>query len=395
MTALFCNYCVTPPSSPISRVQPYEISLFPMATQTVNPPTVDGYRDSDDEFSSDDQEFHVDERSGRSWPTKILHNVIQPIKPKLVEIGKVSSADPTRCKPSRGARKRCDVQENKVENIWTYDMTPKSSDGEKRSYARRILYFAGGGWQAPPSGQHWTFCAEMINLLQDTRLTLVSYPLAPKDPVQDAFPAICKTYNVLLKESSDLGERVIVAGDSSGGNIALCLVTWTMRDQDVRVVRPPSAILAITATTDLRHNHPDIKEVDKVDPILSESSINETAGAWAPGHSDVSQQNGTNAETTDRNEKLDWSADDPRVSPIHADLGVCIRNNVKIHGITASHDVLGPEAVEFRERCRKEGVDGEWLSWGNQMHCFPLAYKYGLKESKEGLEWIIEVLKKC
>lgn len=153
MTALFCNYCVTPPSSPISRVQPYKVSLFPMATQTVNPSTVDGYRDSDDEFSSDDQEFHVDERSGRSWPTKILHNVIQPIKPKLVEIGKVSSADPTRCKPSRGARKRCDVQENKVENIWTYDMTPKSSDGEKRSYARRILYFAGGGWQAPPSGK--------------------------------------------------------------------------------------------------------------------------------------------------------------------------------------------------------------------------------------------------
>ncbi|RBQ98259.1 hypothetical protein FVER53590_10697 [Fusarium verticillioides] len=366
-----------------------------MATQTVNPPTVDGYRDSDDEFSSDDQEFHVDERSGRSWPTKILHNVIQPIKPKLVEIGKVSSADPTRCKPSRGARKRCNVRENKVEGIWTYDMTPKTSDGEKRSYARRILYFAGGGWQAPPSGQHWTFCGEMINRLQDTRLTLVSYPLAPKDPVQDAFPAICKTYNVLLKESSDLGERVIVAGDSSGGNIALCLVTWTMRHQDVQSVRPPSAILAITATTDLRHNHPDIKKVDKVDPILSESSINETAGAWAPGHSDVNQQNGTNTESTDRNEKLDWSADDPRVSPIHADLGVCIRNNVKIHGITASHDVLGPEAVEFRERCRTEGVDGEWLSWGDQMHCFPLAYKYGLKESKEGLEWIIDVLKKC
>ncbi len=64
-----------------------------MATQTVNPPAVDGYHDSEDDFSSDDQEFHVDERSGRSWPTKILHNVIQPIKPKLVDIGKVSSAD--------------------------------------------------------------------------------------------------------------------------------------------------------------------------------------------------------------------------------------------------------------------------------------------------------------
>jgi hypothetical protein len=113
-----------------------------------------GYHDHDSEFSSDDeQHFHVDERSGRSFPSRLLHSVIKPIKPKLVEFGQVSSADPTRCKPSRGARKRCDVEERKIEGVWTYDLTPTSPNGERRSYARRILYFAGGGWQAPPTGQ--------------------------------------------------------------------------------------------------------------------------------------------------------------------------------------------------------------------------------------------------
>ncbi|KAF4959275.1 hypothetical protein FSARC_10791 [Fusarium sarcochroum] len=347
--------------------------------------------------SDDEQDFHVDERSGQSFTTKVLQNVIKPIKPKLVDVGKVSSSDPTRCKPSRGARKRCDIEERQIEGVWTYELTPKStSDEPKKNYVRRIIYFAGGGWQAPPTGQHWTFCAEIIHRLQDTRLTIVSYPLAPKDPVQDSFPKICKAYNALLKDSSDLGESVVVAGDSSGGNIALSVVTWTLRDQDVQLIKPPSAILAITATTDLSHNHPDIPAVDKVDPILTEAAINDTASKWAPGDSNVDQQyNPQNpyAKSLNEHERLDWSVEDPRVSPIHADLQGCIRNKVKINGITASHDVLGPEAVEFRERCRKEGVSGDWLSWDTQMHCFPLAYKYGLKESKEGLDWIINVIK--
>ncbi|CAF3605726.1 unnamed protein product [Fusarium graminearum] len=368
------------------------------ATQTApdTPHYDSGYQDQDSDFSSDDgQEFHVDERTGRSWPTKVLHAMIKPIKPKLVETGQVSSDDPTRCKPSRGARRRCDVEERRVEGIWTYELTPKaSSDEPRKGYARRILYYAGGGWQAPPTGQHWTFCAEMVQRLQDTRLTIISYPLAPKHPVQDAFPAIVKTYNALLRESSELGERVIVAGDSSGGNIALCSVLWTMRDQDVQVVRPPQAILAINPTTDLSHKNADIKEVDKVDPILSEVAINDTAGKWAPGVSDSSETPDDSNYKGHPGERLDWSVDDPRVSPIHADLSMCVKHNVKIHGITASHDVLGPEAVVFREKCRNEGIDGEWLAWEQQMHCFPLAYKYGLKESKEGLEWIIDVLKR-
>ncbi|KAJ4256236.1 hypothetical protein NW762_009315 [Fusarium torreyae] len=366
----------------------------------VDLPTAPGHPDADAHAypsSDDDQDFHIDERSGQSFTNKVLQKVVKPIKPKLVDVGKVSSSDPTRCKPSRGARKRCDVEERQIEGVWTYDLTPKSTSDDPKKYVRRIIYFAGGGWQAPPTGQHWTFCAEIVHRLQDTRLTIVSYPLAPKDPVQDSFPKICQAYNTLLKESSELGETVVVAGDSSGGNIALCVVTWTLRSREAQVTKPPSAILAITATTDLSHNHPDISDVDKVDPILTEAAINDTASKWAPGDSNVDQRYNTQNPYTkplNEHERLDWSFEDPRVSPIHADLTGCIRNNVRINGITASHDVLGPEAVEFRERCRKEGVDGDWLSWDTQMHCFPLAYKYGLKESKDGLQWIIDIIKK-
>lgn len=162
MTPLLRNYYVTTPSRSDPRVQsikPYNHYYSRISHRTSlmaqDIPTADsGYQDHDSEFSSDDeQSFHVDERSGRSFPSRLLHSVIKPIKPKLVKVGQVSSADPTRCKPSRGARKRCDVEERKIEGVWTYDLTPTSPDGEKRSYARRIFYFAGGGWQAPPTGR--------------------------------------------------------------------------------------------------------------------------------------------------------------------------------------------------------------------------------------------------
>ncbi|RSM14843.1 hypothetical protein CEP52_001040 [Fusarium oligoseptatum] len=231
--------------------------------------------------------------------------------------------------------------------------------------------------------------------MPDTKITLVSSPLAPKDPVSVAFPQIEKAYKSLLKETAKAGEAVVVAGDSSGGNIALAVATWTLKTSREQDLAPPTAILAICPTTDLRHEHPDLKAVDKLDPVLTFSCINSTARTWCPEPSGLSQ-GGTDpsAAHNEKGLRLDWSFEDPRVSPIQADLTVLARNYVKVHGITASHDVLGPEAVAFRDKCNKEGIRGEWLAWDGQMHCFPLAFKYGLRESKEAMDFVVDVLQR-
>ncbi|KAL2673931.1 hypothetical protein Neosp_012376 [[Neocosmospora] mangrovei] len=341
----------------------------------------------------------VYERNERYLMTRVVQAVIKPFRPALVKAGKIATEDSTRINAPKAALKRCNVEERQIEGLWVYDLTAKPTGKDtgkaREGYRRRIIYFAGGGWQMPPSNQHWSFCAEMVSRMPDTKITLVSIPLAPKDPVSVAFPQIEKTYKVLLREAARAVEAVVVAGDSSGGNIALAVATWTLRTSQGQDLAPPTAILAICPTTDLRHEHPDIKTVDKVDPVLTFSCINSTARTWCPEPKGLSQAG--DDSRPDHNEKglrTDWSFEDPRVSPIQADLGVLARNYVKVHGITASRDVLGPEAVAFRDKCNKEGIRGEWLAWDGQMHCFPLAFKYGLKESKEAMDFVVDVLQR-
>ncbi|KAJ3540226.1 hypothetical protein NM208_g5154 [Fusarium decemcellulare] len=340
----------------------------------------------------------VHHRNERYFTTRVLQTILKPFKPALVKAGKLSSSDPTRLDAPKAARKRCDVAERKVAGLWVYDLVSKQpnqeADASKDQHGRRMIYFAGGGWQMPPSSQHWSLCAELVHRLPDLKVTIVSIPLAPKYPVSVAFPEIELAYCTMLRDSAQAGEPVIVAGDSSGGNIALCMALWTLKVQNERDVKPPAAILAISPSTDLRHEHPDIKPTDKLDPILTFSSIQSTAKAWCPCPAFETPENSEPEAKANVNlERLDWSFEDPRVSPIKADLSLLTRHQVKLHGVTGSYDVLGPEAVVFRDKCKEEGVEGEWLEWEGQMHCFPLAFRYGLRESKEAMDWIVDVLK--
>lgn len=54
---------------------------------------------------------------------------------------------------------------------------------------------------------------------------------------------------------------------------------------------------------------------------------------------------------------------------------------VRLIGVTGGHDLLTPAALRFRDACCGRGVGGAWLHWEGQMHCFPLAFAYGLPEA--------------
>ncbi|KAK0378263.1 hypothetical protein CLIM01_04368 [Colletotrichum limetticola] len=322
----------------------------------------------------------------------LLQVAIKPLRPRLASPSKLPP-NAERLTPPKNPRK-CHIEERELEGLWLYDITQKSNSRSDRELSprrqRRILYFAGGGWQMPPSKNHWTFCMELVRRLDNTTVTIISAPLAPKHPVSVAFPCIQRAYSSLLSESHDAGESVIVAGDSSGGNIALSLVAWTLKHPYKEVANPPVAVMAISPTVDLRHELPEIRVVEKSDSLHTFESIKATAEAWCPKES---------SKTLQRNQGgnhvcYDWGLNDPRVSPIHADLGVFLQHNVRIYGVSGSYDVLAPEAIAFRNKCKEHGVSGEWLSWERQMHCFPLMFKYGLKEGKEGMDWMIHVLDK-
>ncbi|CAM1509544.1 Fc.00g032830.m01.CDS01 [Cosmosporella sp. VM-42] len=335
--------------------------------------------------------------------TRVLQGIIRPFKPSVAKPRKARPLGSTRLTPPKKVYKRCDAEERQMEEVYTYDLSRKTPPDQgaacsEKATPKRILYFAGGGWQMPPSKNHWDLCAEMVCRLPNTKVTLVSYPLAPKNPAWVSFPHIEKAYVKLLQEATMKDETVIVAGDSSGGNIALCLVLWTLTAREPnQTMKAPAAILAMCPTTDLKHDLPGIKDVEKFDPILTVDFINSTARKWCPEPTPDSQApDGLPVDADAKpNSQLDWSFDDPRISPIRADLAPLVRRGVKIHGITGSYDVLEPDAVVFRDKCKESGVEGEWLSWKGQMHCFPLAFSYGFRESQAAVDWIVDVLGRC
>lgn len=180
-----------------------------------------------------------------------------------------------------------------------------------------------------------------------------------------------------MAKAEAAGEVVILAGDSSGANMVLSLPLEALREDseaglDLKETPAPVAIMAISPSTDLTRNNPEIKKMAHRDPLLTPEVIKGTATAWCG----------------------DWNPADIRLSPINSNISLLAKRGIKVHGITAGCDVLSPDGVRFRDRCAEEDVKGEWVHWENQMHCFVLMAPYGMQEAKDGVQWIIETLKK-
>ncbi|KAF2800379.1 esterase/lipase [Melanomma pulvis-pyrius CBS 109.77] len=329
--------------------------------------------------SRKDSSITITHRTKRSLYTHFIHVLIHPFRNHMGRPTKQHPAGSINLKPHKIILRTCTVSERTVCDIHVYDILPKRTS--TKEVRRRIYYFCGGGWQSEPSGQHWQLCAKLASQMPDTAISVVSYPLAPKNAAPTSFPKLLTLYRTLLQAADEAGDKVILAGDSSGGNIVLCLVLEALRedekaahlsDEERKRIPHPTAIMAICPSTDLTRSNPDIEKLKDVDPILTPPFIKETARAW----------------------QGDWDSADRRISPINADISLLAKHGIRVHGVTGGYDILGPDGIVFRDKCADNHVTGEWLQWEKQMHCFILTWPYGVPEGREGVGWIIDVLKK-
>ena len=308
----------------------------------------------------------TDRRSDRSIYSFLLQACLRPFRGWLVEPSKVLPAGSNRIDVDKQVQRTMRVQERQQDGIYVYDMTPKTASTIKM----RMYYFAGGGWQMPPSSQHWKLCAELANTVPGLAVSMVSPPLAPNSPASDALPQLDVFCTSVIKECKAVGERVIFAGDSSGGNIALSLAVRSVTKEERGP--SPAAVLAICPAVDLQRMRcvGDIQIVSKNDPILVIKGHNDEADNWA--------------------RDLDRSS--PSISPVEADMSLLVHADIKVIGVTGGYDILSPDALRFRVKCEKSGVQGAWLHWEKQMHCFPLTFMYKIPEAVKAKDWIVEQL---
>lgn len=131
---------------------------------------------------------------------------------------------------------------------------------------RRCLYLHGGAFFAGSARSHRTLTSRFAELIGGAVLA-IDYRLIPEHPRRAGIDDCRQAYRWLLDHGPDgpsPADRMVIAGDSAGGNLALSLTAW-VRDQSLRL---PEAVVALSPSTDATLSSPSLRANMATDPML-------------------------------------------------------------------------------------------------------------------------------
>lgn len=143
-----------------------------------------------------------------------------------------------------------------------------------------VYYLHGGGFVSPADAVHVRYAIRLARLL-DAEVVLPFYPLAPEATWRDSHQALVDD----VAEHTARQDRVVLAGDSAGGGLALA-VAQGVRDQGHVL---PSQLLLLAPWADLTTSTPDTRALDGVDPWLYLSKLQLYAAWWAGDEADLAR----------------------------------------------------------------------------------------------------------
>jgi monoterpene epsilon-lactone hydrolase len=209
--------------------------------------------------------------------------------------------------------------------------------------ARVILFLHGGSFTAGSIASHRTLAGN-VAITARSRVLLIDYRLAPEHPFPAAVEDAAAAYEWLLSGGSAPG-RIVLAGDSAGGNLALALLVH-LRDRR----RPlPAAAVCLSPNPDLTYSGESWVFNAKKDILIDERKERQAVDLYLGGV-------------------------DPRtalVSPYFADL----RGLPPLLIQVGSHEVLLSDATHFAEKARQAGVEVTLEVWPGMQHEWQFAAK--------------------
>jgi len=189
----------------------------------------------------------------------------------------------------------------------------------------------------------------------NARALIVGYRLAPEHPYPAALDDATAAYLWLLEEGVE-ASRIVLAGDSAGGGLALSTLV-RLRDTGHPL---PAGVLCISPWTDLALTGDSIRSKAHIDPILAPSDLHTYAGYYAG----------------------EVKRTEPLLSPLYADLKDLPPLLIQV----GSDEILLDDAVRCAGKARKAGVDVTLETWDGMFHVFQM-FPF-LAETKRALESI-------
>lgn len=208
---------------------------------------------------------------------------------------------------------------------------------------RVVLYLHGGGYWAGSIATHRKLAAHLCSWTGMTGL-VIAYRLAPEHPFPAALDDALASYDWLLGKGFD-PSRIVVAGDSAGGGLAVALAL-RLRDGELPL---PRALVLFSPWTDLAMSGDSIVANREVDPVIKIGQGESPAVRAYIGTSGADVR-------------------DPLISPLYGDLRGLPRMLVQV----GSDEVLLDDSRRLAEAARRAGADVTLETWPGMFHVFQM-----------------------
>jgi monoterpene epsilon-lactone hydrolase len=202
-----------------------------------------------------------------------------------------------------------------------------------------ILFLHGGGYVMGSPAGYRAFAGQIV-ARSKTAAFIPDYRLAPEHPFPAAIEDAVTAYRALPARGFT---AIGLSGDSSGGGLALALLTYlafTSAGGDIR----PSGAAVFSPMTDLALTGASMTNKANADPILSGDSLSKAVSTYLAGH----------------------NARDPLASPLYG-----VRPGLPpVHLDVGEDEVLLDDSIRYADRAEQDGVECALNVWLGMPHGF-------------------------
>ena len=201
---------------------------------------------------------------------------------------------------------------------------------------RRILYLHGGGYVGGSPRSHRPMVARLAEAARAAAISL-EYRLGPEAPFPAAVDDALAAYRDLLAQGV-WPERIIVAGDSAGGGLALALGLALKAEG----LPQPAGLFVISPWADLTQGHATYETKAADDPMITRERLTESAADYLGG----------------------GDARDPLASPVFGDFADLAPLLIQV----GSEEALLGDSLILAERAGHARVEVRLEVWPEMIH---------------------------
>lgn len=221
---------------------------------------------------------------------------------------------------------------------------------------RVVLQLHGGGYIGPMKNIYRDFAVQYSKRTMGGDVLTIDYRVAPEHPFPAALEDAVAAYLWLIEEKRYSPDKIVVAGDSAGGGLALALCLY-LRDHGIPM---PAGVIVMSPWTDLTCSGETLETNFDEDPQFGGTKENMLYNSTYIGDSDPT---------------------DPYMSPVFGEY----------HGFppvlmqAGSVEVLLSDTLRVADKLRKENVKLRVSVYDGMFHVFQMAFRL-IPESQEAWE---------